>query len=79
MSDIPQLNFDVISKILDMRMNMKREDRYKEEHEDKFLFVEIELSSLSISEQATYDHLTKVDDAVYRSAREILYIIRQRC
>ena len=76
MSDIPQLNFDVISKILDMRMNMKREDRYKEEHEDKFLFVDIELSSLSISEQATYDHLTKVDDAVYRSAREILSIIR---
>ena len=78
MSDIPQLNFDVISKILDMRMNMKREDRYKEEHEDKFLFVDIELSSLSIYEQATYDHLTKVDDAVYRSAREILSIIRQR-
>ena len=73
MSDIPQLNFDVISKVLDMRMNMKREDRYKEEHEDKFLFVENELLSLSISELATYDHLTKVEDAVYFSAREILY------
>ena len=73
MSDIPQLNFDVISKVLDMRMKMKREDRYKEEHEDKFLFVENELLSLSISEQATYDHLTKVEDAVYLSAREILY------
>ena len=72
MSDIPQLNFDVISKILDMRMKMKREDRYKE-HEDKFLFVENELLSPSISEQATYDHLTKVEDAVYRSAREILH------
>ena len=78
MSDIPKLNFDMISKILDMRMKTKREDRYKEEHEDKFLFVDIELSSLSIYEQATYDHLTKVDDAVYRSAREILSIIRQR-
>ena len=76
MSDIPQLNFDVISKILKIRMNMKREYRYKEEHEDKFLFVENELLSLSISELAKYDHLTKVEDAVYLSAREILYIIR---
>ena len=73
MSDIPQLNFDVISKVLDMRMKMKREDRYKEEHEDKFLFVENELLRLSISELARYDHLTKVEDAVYLSAREILY------
>ena len=54
-------------------MKMKREDRYKEEHEDKFLFVENELLRLSISELARYDHLTKVEDAVYLSAREILH------
>ena len=77
MSDIPKLNFDMISKILDMRMKTKREDRYKEEHEYNFMCVENELLCRSISVQARYDgpH-TKVEDAVYISAREILHIIR---
>jgi len=70
----PQLNFDMISKILNMRMKIKKKEREdKEMHMDKFIEVENEILQLFIKETAVYsDPYTQIKDNVYYNYKEVL-------
>lgn len=79
--DIPQLNFDMISKILNIRMETKKEERLHQEAledwKDNFDYVDTEILSLFLKEPAKYDHLTKIEDSKYFSPFEVLEYLRE--
>ena len=76
----PQLNFDMISKILNIRMETKKEERLHQEAledwKDDFDYIDTEILSLFLKEPAKYDHLTKIEDSKYFSPFEVLEYLR---
>jgi len=70
----------MISQILNIRMETKKEERLDEEAldewKDNFDYVDDELSNFFIKEQAKYDHLTKIQDAKYFSPIKVLHDLR---
>lgn len=79
-NNMPQLNFDMISKILNIRMEIKKEERLQEEAfdewENKFIEIDNQLTYYFMEEPAKYNHLTKIQDAKYYSPIKVIEDIK---
>ena len=79
--NIPQLNFDMISKILNIRMKTKKAERelieWSDDWKENFMYVENQLDRFFIKEQAKYDHFIKVEYAKYLSPTQALDKIKE--
>ena len=75
-SDLMTMILNIRSVEMEKDFNIKLEE-YKEEHEEKYMYVDNQISEYFVSELAIYEHLTLEEDCKYFSPFYVLKMLRE--